>query len=58
MSAGSQQIFVQLNAESLEDAREGVQEVNSLLGSALNDDDSETVKGFSDDGLAQWYEEY
>ena len=49
-SSGSQQMVVQLDAESLEDARGSAQEVNSVLDSALHDDDSETVKGFSDDG--------
>ena len=49
-SSGSQQMAVQLDAESLEDARGSAQEVNSVLDSALHDDDSETVKGFSDDG--------
>ena len=48
--SGSQQMVVQLDAESLEDARGSAQEVNSVLDSALHDDDSETVKGFSDDG--------
>ena len=43
-------MVVQLDAESLEDARGSAQEVNSVLDSALHDDDSETVKGFSDDG--------
>ena len=49
-SSGSQQMVVRLDAESLEDARGSAQEVNSVLDSALHDDDSETVKGFSDDG--------
>ena len=55
-------MVVQLNAESVGDARGGAQEVNSALDSAFNDDDSsETVKGVSDDGLpmlAQLYEGY
>ena len=35
-----------------EDARGGAQEVTSVLDSAFDDDDSETVKGFSDDGYS------
>ena len=49
-SSRSQQMVVQLDAESPEDVRGRAQEVNSVLDSALRDDDSETVKGFSDDG--------
>ena len=49
-SSRSQQMVVQLDAESLEEDRESAQEGNSVLESALHDDDSETVKGFSDDG--------
>ena len=49
-SSGSQQMVVQLDAGSFEDAHGGAQEANSVLDSALHDDDSETVKGFSDDG--------
>ena len=48
-SSGSQQMVIQLDAESLEDARGSI-EVNSSLDSALHDDECETVKGFSDDG--------
>ena len=49
-SSRSQQMVVQTDAGSFEDARGCTQEVNSSLDSALHDDDSETVKGFSDDG--------
>ena len=49
-SSGSQQMVVQLDAGSFEDAHVGAQKANSVLDSALHDDDSETVKGFSDDG--------
>ena len=49
-SSRSQQMVVQLDAESLEEDRESAQEGNSVLESALHDDDSETVKGFSDEG--------
>ena len=48
-SSRSQQMVVQTNAGSFEDAR-GSMEVNSSLDSALHDDECETVKGFSDDG--------
>ena len=49
-SSRSQRMVVQTDAGFFEDARGSVQEVNSSLDSALHDDDSETVKGLSDDG--------
>ena len=49
-STRSQQLVVQTDAGPFEDARGSVQEVNSSLDSALHEDDSETVKGLSDDG--------
>ena len=49
-SSRSQQMVVQTDAGFFEDARGSIQEANSSLDSALHDDDSETVEGFSDDG--------
>ena len=49
-SSRSQQMVVQSDAGTVEDAHGSVRQVNSSLDSALHDDDSETVKGFSDDG--------
>ena len=49
-SSRPQQMVVQSDAGFIEDARRSDRQVNSSLDSALHDDDSETVKGFSDDG--------
>ena len=49
-SSRSQQRAVQSDAGFSEDIRGSDRQVNSSLDSALHDDDSETVKGISDDG--------
>ena len=49
-SSRSQQMVVQSDAGTVEDAHGSVRQLDSPLDSALHDDDSETVKGFSDDG--------
>ena len=49
-SSRSQQMEVQSDAGTAEDAHGSVRQLDSPLGSALHDEDSETVKGFSDDG--------
>ena len=46
----SQRMVVQTDAGFIEDFRGSGSQVNSSLDSALHDDDSETVKGISDDG--------
>ena len=51
-SSGSQRMVVQSGAGSIEDTHECGRLVNSSLASALHDDDDETVKGLSDDGLS------
>ena len=43
-------MVVQTDAGFSEDFRESGHQVNSSLDTALHDDDSETVKGLSDDG--------
>ena len=48
-SSRSQQMVVQSDAGTVEDDHGSIRHVNSSLHSALHDDDSETVKGFSDD---------
>ena len=49
-SSRTQQMVLQSDAGFIEDVRGSDRHANSLLDSALYDDDSETVKGFSDDG--------
>ena len=49
-SSRSQQMVVLSDAGTVEDAHGSVRQFDSPLDSALHDDDSETVKGFSDDG--------
>ena len=49
-SSRSQQMVVLSDAGTVEDAHGSVRQFDSLLDSARHDDDSETVKGFSDDG--------
>ena len=49
-SSRSQRMVVQSNAGFIEEACGSDRQVYSSLDSALHDDDSETVKGFSDDG--------
>ena len=48
-SSRLQQRVVQSEAGFIEDAHGSVRQVNSSLDSALHVDDSETVKGISDD---------
>ena len=49
-SSRSQQMVVLTGAGPSEDAHERGREVNSSLASAMQDDDTETVKGLSADG--------
>ena len=50
-SSRTQQMVVQADAGLVEDTHECYRQVNSLLGSALHDDDDdETFKAVSDDG--------
>ena len=49
-SSRSQQMVVHSDAGTVEDVYGSVRHVNSSLDSALHNDDSETVEGFSDDG--------
>ena len=49
-SSRSQQMVVLSDAGTVEDAHGSVRQFDSPLDSARHDDDSETVKGFSDDG--------
>ena len=50
LSSRSQQMVVLAGAGPSEDAHERGREVNSSLASAMQDDDTETVKGLSADG--------
>ena len=49
-SSRSQQRVVLSGAGSIEDAHERGRQVNSLLDSAMQDEDDKRVKGLSDDG--------
>ena len=49
-SSMSQQMVVQSDAGTVEDVHGSVRQFDSPLDSALHEDDSETVKGLSDDG--------